>query len=29
MNDDYPRMKNFFFWHRPNIILGIPIYEYF
>ena len=29
MNDDYPRMKNFFYWHRPNIILNIPIYEYF
>ena len=28
MNDDYPRMKNFFYWHRPNIILSIPIYEY-
>ena len=28
MNDNYPRMKNFFYWHRPNIILSIPIYEY-
>ena len=29
MNDNYPRMKIFFYWHRPNIILSIPIYEYF
>ena len=29
MNDNYPRMKHFFYWHRPNIILSIPIYEYF
>ena len=28
MNDNYPRMKNFFYWHRPNIILSISIYEY-
>ena len=28
MNANYPRMKNFFYWHRPNIILSIPIYEY-
>ena len=28
MNDNYPRMKKFFYWHRPNIILSIPIYEY-
>ena len=28
MNDNYPRMKNFFYWHRPNIIQSIPIYEY-
>ena len=28
MNDKYPRMKNFFYWYRPNIILSITIYEY-
>ena len=28
MNDNYPRMKNFFYWYKPNIILSITIYEY-
>ena len=28
MNDIHPRMKILFYWHRPNIILNIPIYEY-
>ena len=28
MNDNYLRMKNFFDWYRPNIILSITIYEY-
>ena len=28
MNDNYPRMKNFLYWYKLNIILSITIYEY-
>ena len=28
MNDNCPRLKNIFYWYRPNIIRSITIYEY-